>query len=248
MFRPGSFRLTAVQLFLLLQILVEAGPPFFTDDPDPVPLHHWEYYLSSQNEFDIRNHSATGTLPHVEVNWGAVRNVQIHLIIPFTYVFNTPSDFIYGYTNTEVGVKYRFIKETEKRPEIGVFPIAEVPTIRDPRFSQGNFQVFLPVWIQKSWKQLTTYGGAGYWINPGSGNQNWIFTGWEVQYGFTDFFTLGTEAYFETAPVKGENNVSGVTVGGFLNFSEYFHFIFSLGHTLTGENQVTFYAGLYVTI
>jgi len=74
-----------------------AGPPFFTDDPDPVHYRHWEYYLSSQNLFDFRSKSAAGTLPHVEVNYGVIPNVQL----------------------------------------------------------------YLPVWIQKSWDKLTTHGGEG---------------------------------------------------------------------------------------
>jgi hypothetical protein len=28
-----------------------AGPPYTTDDPEPVELHHWEVYLASQNYF-----------------------------------------------------------------------------------------------------------------------------------------------------------------------------------------------------
>jgi hypothetical protein len=226
----------------------KAGPPFFTDDPDPVPYHHWEYYLASQNAFDIRNRSATGTLPLIEINWGAVKNVQIHIVLPAIYLFNGSGEMLYSYTYTELGVKYRFIKETEKIPEIGIFPIVEIPVVRDPRFDRQDMQLYLPVWIQKSWNKLTIYGGAGYWINPGIGNQNWVFTGGEVQYGFTDFLTLGAEAYFHTPPAPGEPSVAGVSMGGFLNFSRCFHFIFSLGHTLTGENQLTSYAGLYITL
>lgn len=246
--RFGHWVWILIPLLVLTGELSFAGPPFLTDDPDPVPFGHWEYYLSSENSFDIRNHSANGTLPHFEVNWGAITNVQLHLIVPSSYLFNAPNELSYGYTFTELGVKYRFIKETANVPEIGVFPIAEVPTIHDSRFGKEYLQVYLPLWIQKSWNKLTTYGGAGYWINPGSGNENWVFTGWEVQYDFTDFLTLGTEAYFHTTSSKGNNSVTGLTLGGFLNFSKYIHFIFSVGHTLSGANQVTSYAGLYVTI
>ena len=38
--------------------------------------------------------------------------------------------------------------------------------------------------------KLTTYGGAGYWINSGSGNKNSVFAGWEVQYDFSPVVTL----------------------------------------------------------
>ena len=65
-------------------------------------------------------------------------------------------------------------------PQIGTFPIIEIPTIRNSEFGNGKAQLYIPVWIQKSWDKLTTYGGAGYWINPGSNNKNWVYTGWEI--------------------------------------------------------------------
>ncbi len=84
-----------------------------------------------------------------------------------------------GYAYSEFGLKYRFVKETNNRPQIGTFPIIEIPTIKNNEFSNGKAQIFIPVWLQKSWDKLTAYGGAGYWINPGTNNKNWIFSGAE---------------------------------------------------------------------
>ena len=36
-------------LNLLCFQLSYAGPPFFTDDPQPVDFKHWEFYISSVN-------------------------------------------------------------------------------------------------------------------------------------------------------------------------------------------------------
>jgi len=240
-------RFSSIILLTLMINPVIAGPPFLTDDPDPVHFRHWEYYLSSQNIFDLRYHSASGTLPHVEVNYGVIPNVQLHLLLPAGYSYTSPQDLEIGYTYTEFGVKYRFIKESKNVPEIGVFPIVEIPTVTDNRFGQESIQVYLPVWFQKSWNKLTTYGGAGYWINPGAGNKNWVFTGWEVQYDFSKFLTLGSEIYYHTAAMTNDRGIAGFNIGGFLNFSENIHFIFSAGHTLVNENLITAYAGLYLT-
>lgn len=235
-------------IFLTLTINpIQAGPPYFTDDPDPVRFRHWECYLSSQNIFDIRYHAASGTLPHVEVNYGVIPDVQLHLLLLAAYMYSSPHDLEVGYAYTELGVKYRFVKESKNVPEIGVFPIAEIPTINDNRFGSGNIQIYLPVWFQKSWNKLTTYGGAGYWINPGSGNKNWIFTGWEVQYDFTDFLTLGSEIYFHTAATINDRAIAGLNIGGSLNFTEHIHFIFSVGRSIINENLITSYVGLYLT-
>lgn len=238
----------ATVIFIALSInLIKAGPPYLTDDPDPVHFHHWEYYLSSQNTFDTRYNSASGTLPEIEVNYGVIPDVQLHLIIPAAYQYATPHELETGYPFTELGVKYRFVKERKNVPEIGVFPIIEIPTIKDYRFGQENVQVFLPVWFQKSWNKLTTYGGAGYWINPGTGNKNWVFSGWEVQYDFSDFLTLGSEIYYHTAETTDNREVTGFNIGGSLNFSEHIHFIFSAGHSIINENFITSYIGLYLT-
>jgi len=152
-----------------------------------------------------------------------------------------------GYTTTEAGIKYRFVKEKKNVPEIGVFPIVEIPTVNDPRFGNQYIQVFLPVWFQKSWNKFTSYGGGGYWINPGSGNKSWVFAGWQTQYDFSEFITLGSEIYYHTASTTADKTIGGFSVGGSLNFTKQIHFIFSGGHSIFNENFVTAYAGLYIT-
>ncbi len=222
-----------------------AGPPFNTDDPEPVEYRHWEYYISSINNW--QNKFWSGTLPHFEVNYGVVPDVQLHLLLPMNYGYNQGIMSL-GYANTEIGVKYRFIKETENSPQIGVFPILEVPTINNHSFGNGKTQLYLPIWLQKTWGKLTTYGGGGYWINPGTGNKNWLFTGWEAQYDFSSILTLGGEIYFHTASDIESQSVTGFNVGGFVNFSSKFHLIFSFGHSITNSNFFSTYTGLLWTI
>jgi hypothetical protein len=239
--------ITIIVLFSIPQIL-NAGPPFLTDDPDPVQFKHWEYYISSQNTFNHSTHNSAGTLPHFEVNYGLVPNVQVHLILPLNYDYSAARFNAYGYANTELGVKYRFVKETDKLPEIGTFPILQIPTVSNPELFGGRTQLFIPVWIQKSWNKLTSYGGAGYWINPGSGNKNYIFAGWQAQYEFSKMISLGAELYCHTADAKNGASSGGFNLGGFVNFSEKFHFIFSAGHSITNQNFTTAYAGFLWTI
>jgi hypothetical protein len=106
----------------------------------------------------------------------------------------------------------------------------------------------LPVWAQKSWGKITSYGGAGYGINPGKGNRNWLFAGWEVQYVISPAITLGGEVYFHSADTQTGNSQTAFNVGGSVNPSEKFHVIFSLGHSLTNDHTFTSYFGLLWTI
>jgi hypothetical protein len=50
-----------------------AGPPYITDDPDPVEYRHWEIYMASI--FDKQPGAWTTTAPHLEVNYGLVPNL-----------------------------------------------------------------------------------------------------------------------------------------------------------------------------
>jgi hypothetical protein len=80
---------------------------------------------------------------------------------------------------TTNGIKYRFVAETDSVPQMGVFPLLEVPSgNRHEALGSEQLQLFLPLWLQKSWgrkdNQWTSYGGGGYWITPGRGNQNGI--------------------------------------------------------------------------
>ena len=233
-------------LFILVIRQAYAGPPFNTDDPQPVEFHHWEYYISTINTF--RSDISTGTSPHFEVNYGLVPNVQVHLNVPVNYDYSSLQGFKLGYAYTELGLKYRFVQETDNIPQIGTFPILEIPTVRNTEFGNGKTQLFIPVWAQKSWGKLTTYGGAGYWINPGIDTRNWLFTGWEVQYDFSPVITLGGELYYHTADSFGTKPVFAFNAGGSINISPKFHVIFSAGHSMMNESFTTSYLGLLLTI
>jgi hypothetical protein len=241
-----NYIILIVGLILSVSSTVYAGPPFITDDPEPVPFKHWEFYLSSIDFFQPK--SKSGTLPHFETNYGVLPNVQLHLQLPLNYL-TTGNSFDYGYGNTELGAKIRFLNLEKSKFQVGIFPIFEIPTIQNEPFNNNHIQNFLPVWFQKSWKKLVTYGGAGYCFNPGNDNRNWQFVGWETQYDFTDKLTLGGEVFYKTAAITDDTQGSfGYNFGGFVNFSEHFHLIFSAGQSITGEKGTMAYGGLLCTI
>jgi hypothetical protein len=223
-----------------------AGPPFVTDDPQPVPYKHWEYYISSINT--LQPAIWTGTLPHFEVNYGMVPNMQIHLLLPLNYSYFPQQRTKFGYADTELGVKYCFVQETERRPQIGTFPIAEIPTAKNSEFSDGKIRIFIPVWAQKSWDKLITYGGIGYSINPGTNNRNSFFAGWEFQYDFITQLKAGAELYFQTADTDDAKSVTAFNIGGSINAGTVTHFIFSIGHSLMNEEFTSIYIGILWTI
>ena len=217
-----------------------AGPPFVTDDPEPVEFRHWEVYVASQHAKDKDGWS--GTAPHFEVNYGALPNLQLHLIAPLAYVKPDDGSSHYGFGDLELGAKCRFIQETDWRPQVGTFLIFDLPTGSSSRgLGSGHLRTFLPIWLQKSFGPWQSYGGGGYWINPGSENKNYWFLGWQVQRELSKAITLGGEMFYNTLTAEGEGGRMGFNVGTILNFTDEHHLLFSTGRDIHGQNRFSAY-------
>lgn len=233
-------------IFVVVPKISLAGPPFVTDDPETVEYQHWEVYLAAQYKHDRDEDSST--LPHLEINYGLMPNVQIHLIAPLIYVKPEGEKSQYGYGDTEFGVKFRFIQETDYIPQVGIFPMVEFPTGDSADgLGNGKAQYFLPVWLQKSWGLWTTYGGGGYWINPGEGNKDWWQFGWLIQRSINSTLTLGTELYYKTASTEDGEGATGYTVGAVINITENHHILLSAGQDIAGPNYLSAYIGYQFT-
>src|SRR5579864_1055972 len=103
-----------------------AGPPFRTDDPEPVEYQRWEF-----NGFSQATHvrgDTSGALPGVEVNYGAVPDVQLHILAQAGFDKPSGGRWHSGFGDTEFGVKYRFVQEDPAgwRPMVGIFPAIDV--------------------------------------------------------------------------------------------------------------------------
>jgi len=236
---------------MLLSGSAVAGPPFRTDDPEPVEYQHWEIYAFSAAT-QVQGDTA-GILPGVEINYGAAPNLQLHIIAPLAFDKSSGSGMQYGYGDTEFGIKYHFIQEDEEgwRPQVGVFPLIEAPT-GDPgrNLGAGHAREFLPLWLQKSFGDWTTYGGGGYWFNPGTGNKNYWFFGWLFQRKVTDQLTLGGELFHQTADTVGGLDSTGFNLGGIYDVTENYHLLFSAGRgiqNVSSTNAFSYYLALQWT-
>ena len=113
-----------------------AGPPFRTDDPEPVDYQHYEFYTFSTG-MHVRGNTS-GVSPAFEYNYGIVPNAHFHIIVP-AVTFDAPAGMKarFGYGDTELGVKYRFIDEDKNgwRPQVGIFPITTLPNGSESRGS-----------------------------------------------------------------------------------------------------------------
>ena len=120
--RENLAHLCVVELVVFATVLVTGpnlcaqGPPYQTDDPLPLELHHYEFYIFGSADSTPVEMDSMG--PAFEFNWGAIPRVQLHAILPFGVVgpLNHPvfaptgtglTEF--GLTDTELGTKIAFI-------------------------------------------------------------------------------------------------------------------------------------------
>jgi hypothetical protein len=237
-----------------------AGPPFLTDDPEPVDHGHWEIIGFSMGTM-VRGDTA-GVLPSVEVNYGALPNVQLHAKASVAFNSQSVTGTQFGYGDTEFGVKYRFLNPGEDNwwPQVAVYPAVIARTGNVERgLGSGAAHAFIPLWVQKDLGKWMTYGGGGYGVNPGPGKKDYWFFGWQLQRQITDKLTLGGELFHQTASTTGEPGVgfplgskptTGFNLGGKYDFSENYHGLFSAGHGIQNaatSNQFSYYLGIQLT-
>jgi hypothetical protein len=236
---------------MTLAVPALAGPPFRTDDPEPVDFKHFEITLATTGTQTTGGSS--GTLPLYEVNYGVLPNLQLHAIVQ--QGFDAPSAGRTGFAlgDLELGAKYRFITpgDNDWFPQVATFPIIEVPVGNQKLgFNTGHAQVFLPIWLQKDFGQWTTYGGGGYWINPGIGNKNYVFVGAALWRKVTDQFNLGIEIFHQTSSAAGLPDSTGFDAGTTYDFSDNWHLLCSVGTGIQNRsetNRFSWYLGLQLT-
>ena len=238
--------LSVVCLNMVSAVQTIAGPPFLTDDPEPVDYQHWEFYLFANGDHAGDGAAING--PAAELNYGVLPDMQLHLVVPALTISPDDGPLVTGLGDTEFGIKYRFLHETDNLPQIGIFPMAELPTGDSSRgLGNGRTWFRLPLWAQKSFGQWTTYGGGGAALNSAPGQRDYPFGGWLVQRSFGSRLTLGGELFAQGKNTDDDKGFATLNFGGSYNFNEHFSLLFSAGHSIAGDRHTFWYFGLYWT-
>ena len=261
--RARSIRFWAVFLFALSLIsskLWAQGPPYQTDDPVPVELHHYEFYIFGSADGTPVEMDSLG--PAFEFNWGALPRLQVHAILPWGVVAprNNPAYLpsgtgptVFGLTDMELGAKVAFMKESKHLPQIGTFTMFEIPTGNpDNGLGVGKVWYKLPIWLQKNVGKWTFDGGGGYGVDPQSGYRSFPYTGWLVKKELNERLELGMELFAhgrEGSATPQTDSSTMVDVGGYYHFKHHpgQQFLFAYGHSVAGQTETYAYIGLYWT-
>ena len=240
-------RVALAAALVLAPATAHAGPPYVTDDPQPVAFQHWEFYLATQHA--ITHNAASGTAPHIEANYGALPGLQLHVIAPLAYARPAGGPTAVGAGDVELGAKLRFLDEGTWLPMVGTFPQLELPTGDAARgLGTGRLHAFVPLWLQKSLGAWTTYGGGGYWLNPGGGNRNYWQVGWHAERPIAAHAALGAELFYTTADRVGGDGNLRFNLGLVLDLTAQHHVLLSAGRSIAGESVFQGYVAYQLTL
>jgi len=250
--RVNCAKITALCLAIALTpIFALAAAPFRTDDPEPVEYRHGELYLFSQATH-VKG-GAEGSSVGVDVSYGIWPETELSFVAPLEFDTENNSGTQCGYGDTETGIKYRFLKEDTKgwRPQIAISPLLVLPTGNESKgLGTGHIHAFLPLWLQKSYGSWTTYGGGGYWINPGDENKDYWFFGWVLMRKLTDKLDLGGEFFYQTADTIEAKSSAGFNLGATYDITETHHLVFAAGRGIwhaNATNEFSYYAAYEFT-
>lgn len=244
-----------VLILLMMSVsVVQAAPPFITDDASPADFRQLQFYFFSN--INVATHTTTLQLPALETNYGIIPNMELHLIVTNTGFFQQNGSNTIGLGDTEVGVKYRFLQDHGYCPAAAFAPIIELPT-GDSGRNLGNGRTWfkLPVWLEKRWGPWDSYCGGGYVYNSAAHMNNFIYGGWQLQRDLTQNFTLGAEIFSQGAaadtqvpPFQDTGEVTLINLGASYALRSNLFIIGSVGHSILGTNQWVSYVALNYNI
>ena len=212
--------------------MVFAGPPFVTDDPEPVDYQHWEFYIASQDS--QLGGDWSGTAPHFEINYGAAPDLQLHLIAPLGYDSPPTGAAHYGLADLEIGAKYRLCKKTTGCLGWGFFH-ANCP--RAARTTRLAMAICRPS-CGSGFKRAGGLGRSTVAVITASIPSVAIKIGAfsvPCEKQVLPNVLIGAEVFHQTVYQTDFPNVgTAFNIGMVINFNEHQHLLFSAGRSIDG--------------
>ena len=230
-----GLRALAMLAFELACTSAFAGPPFLTDDPEPVDHGH-----SEVNLIDQETRATTGRSGSVsgEINVGCAAQTQCHIALPFAHDHRTGGPKQNGLGDVELGVKYRFIDHPDDGWSAAVYPTVDLPTgDADKGLGNGSAQFLLPLWVQRSVGAWRWDGGIARLINRAPGARDSWYIGALAQRSFGDRLSVGAELYRRTSTAAGVAAADGFNVGAIVRVAPHQNLLVSAGRGLTQADR-----------
>jgi hypothetical protein len=227
-----------------------APPPLVTGDVPTADKESFEWYLGARYQ-ESESGNPSRLLPFTELVYGLTDQMEL--------TFETAGlskDHEYGLSDSVLGTKYVFLKETDKRPGIaGSFEL-KLPTGDESRgLGSGEFDYDLRLRVQKTWGWFTAIGNVGYTFLTDSeyggvtvNTENvWLLT-FGQEYQVAKRTKLLSEIYFVSREEPGDPNRFAANIGFKHKLRDNFTIHAAFGQSIREDNRggpdVRVYAGV----
>lgn len=237
---PARSRVAAL-LLAAASTTATAGPPYLTDDPEPTDVGHWETYAFTAAD---GHGSDLGGDVGLDLNYGAVENLQLTATVPLSYSHAPDEGWSSGAGDLEFGAKYRFVHDEALGFSAAAFPRLILPTASDS--AGGEVRVLLPIWLQENLPGGTSiFGGGGYTLNGGAGNRDF----WQAAVAFTrdvgHSVSVGAELAWQESDTADGSAETSAGLGMVVQLSDRYGLLFSAGPTwVDHRTDYRLYAGV----
>lgn len=240
--RPCRTILIAMALGVVARRSAFAGVPYVTDDTETPARRHWEINIACvlQQSADPR----TAQTPIFDINYGFRDAIQLKYEMPILNVKTNGVSNETGLGDAKAGVKWRFLEEKGRRPQLATYPAINVPTGSESRgLGSGAVVYFLPLIAEKSWGPWTAYANVGWVIQPASENSDYRYYGATLTRETMKTLKIGAEIYGNGTTTPGSVRSAGWNAGLEWLIVDSFTLLASGGHSLQGDAGTTLYLG-----
>ena len=180
-FKP--FLVHATVLFFLLlactsSAFAQGGPPLVTTDPGTPGPENLEINVGVMPI--LRKDVKLVEVPQFDINYGVGERIQLTVFIPFVWQTATGQTSATGWSNSFLGVKWRFLDHGENGLNIAMFPQIEVQgsnaSIKNG-IADGGTRLLLPFEFSRKVGPIDTNFECGYYFQlnkPASHNERFF--------------------------------------------------------------------------
>jgi hypothetical protein len=232
-----GFRLLigTVFIFALGIASATAGPPLITDDPDTPGPDSWEIDVATTSEYT--QHEWNLETPLLDMNYGIGDHIELTCELPWVVVVPDHGGTSSGLGNTLLGVKWRFLDQTNAGLDISAYPQIEFnnPTSSVRRgLADDGTTVMLPFEAGHKSGSLDLYGDAAYVWNERQAAGG--FCGVAAEYELNEKTSVMAELH-EDFENHFTNNELDFNLGFRRTLTGHVSLIGSAGRAISGSNE-----------
>jgi hypothetical protein len=232
----------------------QGGPPLVTDDPDTVPVGHWEINAAAIGS-RVPGFDET-TAPNLDVNYGWGDHTQIKLEMPWLLAKADGAPVQSGLGALDFGIRWRFIDRERAGFEMSTYPqvlLNTLPSSYRRGLTQPGQTLFLPVEASGELAGFGLDGEIGRYISSSAAARAQQPDAWAAGLIVARGCPARLECLLEVRQTLAPHDAQTLlNIGGRRELSQALSLLFAAGHSFgpprPDHQQLLLYLGLQIRI